>query len=299
MASVLYLALAVLALTIACLSLAYALDLLPVGRVDVRDRSGLGGGSGAVGRDLAPDAPALVSKRPELGLRRLLLTPSSLATMERNLALCGKAPSLLPTLVLSKLIAPLGWALVGWTLFSRLDSTPMWIAFWFGLVVAYMYPNIYLRGRAVERQAQMTHSLPDVLDQVTVALDAGMSFEGAFARVGASHRGPLGPEIARTVQDMAVGVPRREAYSSLADRNDIPDLKRFVKSLIQAEEFGVPISTVVRLQAEEMRDKRRQRAAAMAQTVPLKLLFPMMTTLLPVLFIILLTPAFMGLGKVL
>ena len=161
-----------------------------------------------------------------------------------------------------------------------------------------MYPDIYINGRAVERQAQMVHALPDVLDQVTVALDAGMSFEAAFARVGASHRGPLGPEISRTVQDMAVGVPRREAYTTLAERNDIPDLNRFVKSLIQAEEFGVPISQVVRLLADEMRDKRRQRAAAMAQTVPLKLLFPMMTTLLPVLFIILLTPSIIGLGKV-
>lgn len=300
MSPALYVVLAVLVLASACLSLAYALDLLPTGRAGVRDRIAPGGRSvstGSDGADADDVANPLASKRPELGLRRVLITSSGLNKMERNISLAGRSPNLLPTLVLLKLIAPVVWGLVGWTLVSSLGSTPMWIVFWIGLVAAYMYPNIYINGRAVERQARMVHSLPDVLDQVTVALDAGMSFEGAFARVGASHRGPLGPEISRTVQDMAVGVPRREAYSSFADRNDIPDLKRFVKSLIQAEEFGVPISAVVRLQAEEMRDKRRQRAAAMAQTVPLKLLFPMMTTLLPVLFIILLTPAFMGMGK--
>lgn len=294
-----YLLVALIVLIAACIALAYALDLMPTGRAGVRDRIEPGGRSVAVEPDgTSAGGSQLAAKRPELGFRRLLITSSSLAAMERNLALAGKSPKLLPTLVLLKLIAPLVWAFVGWTLASALGSTPLWIAFWLGIVAAYMYPNIYINGRAVERQGQMVHALPDVLDQVTVALDAGMSFEGAFARVGASHRGPLGPEIVRAVQDMSVGVPRREAYSSFADRNDIPDLKRFVKSLIQAEEFGVPISAVVRLQAEEMRDKRRQRAAAVAQTVPLKLLFPMMTTLLPVLFIILLTPSFMAMGRV-
>jgi len=303
MAPASYIVIAVPVLAGACVALAYALELVPTGRADVRDRIEPGGrpvaseadasGSGAAGQSVSQ----LVSKRPGLGLRRLLITSSSLATMERNISLAGKSPKLLPTLVLLKLIAPIVWGFVGWALISSLGSAPLWVAFWIGLVAAYMYPNIFINGRAQERQARMVHALPDVLDQVTVALDAGMSFEGAFARVGASHRGPLGPEIQRTVQDMAVGVPRREAYTSFADRNEIPDLKRFVKSLIQAEEFGVPISAVVRLQAEEMRDKRRQRAAAVAQTVPLKLLFPMMTTLLPVLFIILLTPAFMSMGK--
>jgi tight adherence protein C len=294
-----YLMLGVTALAGACVAFAFALDLVPVGRGEVRERI-VAGGRPVV--DTVPHddtSQHLSGAGPDLGLRRLLIAPGSLLTMKRNVSLAGKSPRLLPTLVVMKLVAPLVWILVGYTLVSAVGGAMLWIVFFIGLIAAYMYPDIYIRGRAVERQAVMIHALPDVLDQVTVALDAGMSFEAAFARVGQTHRGPLGPEISRTVQDLSLGVPRREAYTGLADRNDIPDLKRFVKSLVQAEEFGVPIAQVVRLQANEMRDKRRQRAAATAQTVPLKLLFPMMSTLLPVLFIILLTPAVMGLGDVL
>ena len=92
---------------------------------------------------------------------------------------------------------------------------------------------------------------------------------------------------------------RRDSYLALARRNDVEDLKRFTKSIVQAEEFGVPISRVVRLQADEMRDKRRQRARETAMKVPVKLLFPMLICIMPVLFIVILTPAIISLGKVL
>ncbi len=156
-----------------------------------------------------------------------------------------------------------------------------------------------MHGRAVERQTQMMYDLPDILDQIDISIEAGMGFESALARVGTNNHGPLGEEIVRTVQDMTLGMARRDSYLALASRNDVEDLNRFTKSIVQAEEFGVPISQVVRLQAEEMRDKRRQRARETAQKVPVKLLFPMLVCIMPVLFIVILTPAILSLGTVL
>jgi len=165
--------------------------------------------------------------------------------------------------------------------------------------VSYFAPDIIVHGRAVERQTKMMYDLPDILDQIVISIEAGMGFESALARVGANNHGPLGEEIVRTVQDMTLGMSRRDSYLALARRNDVEDLKRFTKSIVQAEEFGVPISRVVRLQADEMRDKRRQRARETAMKVPVKLLFPMLICIMPVLFIVILTPAIISLGKVL
>lgn len=285
------LALGALLIGAAFVATAFAFDLMPVGRADVQGRlvrgEGVGAGDATVG---------LTSGKTSLGVWRLAAGEKARRTMERNLSIAGKGSDSLRGLLMIKVIAPLVVLLCGWAVAT---SAMTWLITAVAVVAAYKYPDIYCTSRAAERRLEMVASLPDVLDQMTIALDAGMSFEAAFARVGTSHRGPLGPQIMRTVQDMAVGMPRREAYLALAERNDVDDLTQMMRSLVQAEEFGVPIAQVVRLQADEMRDKRRQRAAAKAQTVPLKLLFPMMTCFLPVMFIVLLTPAIMNIGDVL
>ncbi len=242
---------------------------------------------------------ALSAKNPDLGVLRAVVTRGAVAKIERRLGLAGKTQAALPMVVALKVIAPVVVGLLAYPFAAKMASPLWWLIYTVVVVVAYFVPDIVVGGRAAERQKRMMYDLPDILDQVTISIEAGMSFEGALARVGANNRGPLGEEIVRTVQDMNLGMPRRESYLALAGRNDVEDLRRFTKSIVQAEEFGVPISQIVRIQAEEMRDKRRQRARETAQKVPVKLLFPMLTCVMPVLFIVILTPAILGIGKAL
>ena len=98
----------------------------------------------------------------------------------------------------------------------------------------------------------------------------------------------------RTVQDISLGLPRRDAYDALVKRTDVPELKKFVRAIVQGEEFGVPVSDIVREQAREMRVSRRLRAEAKANQIPVKMLLPLMSTILPVLFMVVLGPAVIG-----
>lgn len=241
----------------------------------------------------------LSAKNPELGVLRLAATRGGIDRLERHLGLAGKNPDRLSILLLAKVVAPVVILLLGAAVVPSVGSPLAWIIYVVAVVVSYFAPDIIVHGRAVERQTKMMYDLPDILDQIVISIEAGMGFESALARVGANNHGPLGEEIVRTVQDMTLGMSRRDSYLALARRNDVEDLKRFTKSIVQAEEFGVPISRVVRLQADEMRDKRRQRARETAMKVPVKLLFPMLICIMPVLFIVILTPAIISLGKVL
>ncbi|GAA3515289.1 hypothetical protein GCM10022234_07860 [Aeromicrobium panaciterrae] len=241
----------------------------------------------------------LSSTNAALGALRLVSTPSGIARLERHLSLAGRNPDRLPVVLLAKVAAPAIILVFGAIVVPSVGSPLAWLIYVVAIGVSYFAPDIIVHGRAVERQTKMTYDLPDILDQIVISIEAGMGFESALARVGANNHGPLGEEIVRTVQDMSLGMSRRDSYLALASRNDVEDLKRFTKSIVQAEEFGVPISRVVRIQADEMRDKRRQRARETAMKVPVKLLFPMLTCIMPVLFIVILTPAILSLGKVL
>jgi tight adherence protein C len=236
----------------------------------------------------------------QLGKLRYLIRPSGLRKLERNLQLAGRASTWsLSSLVLLKVLVPaaLFFPLLMWVRSSPgLLHSIMFIA---ALGICYALPDIVVRGRAAERQASILYELPDVLDQVTISIESGLGFEAALARVGANSKGPLGGEIARVVQDSRLGMSRRDAYQALSDRTDVDDLKRFLKAIVQAEEFGVSISKVVRTQTQELRTKRRQRAEEKAAKVALKLLFPMLACMFPVLFILILTPAIVNMGKVL
>jgi tight adherence protein C len=166
-------------------------------------------------------------------------------------------------------------------------------------LACFFAPDAIISRRAQDRQLQIQHDLPDVLDQVTISVEAGLSFEAAFARIGERRRGPLADEIVRTVQDMRLGMSRREAYQALADRTDVEDLRSFVKAVTQGEQYGVSISSIVRNQSEEMRMRRKTRAEATAQKVPVKILFPLITCIFPVLMIVVLAPAFINLANTL
>jgi tight adherence protein C len=163
--------------------------------------------------------------------------------------------------------------------------------------VAYVVPELLLYSRGQERRKTVGLQLPDTLDQMTIAVEAGLGFESAMARAASNGSGPLAEELTRTLQDIAVGQPRRDAYLALADRTGVPDLARFIRAIVQADAYGVSIADVLRTQAHEMRLKRRQRAEEKAMQIPVKVIFPLILCILPTLFVVLLGPAVMDMVK--
>ena len=160
-------------------------------------------------------------------------------------------------------------------------------------LVAYFVPELLLYSRGQERQQAIGLELADTLDQMTIAVEAGLGFESAMARAAKNGKGALAEELTRTLQDIAVGQPRRHAYLALAERTGVPDLRRFIRAVVQADAYGVSIADVLRTQAQEMRLKRRQRAEEKAMQIPVKVIFPLILCILPTLFIVLLGPAVM------
>jgi tight adherence protein C len=128
------------------------------------------------------------------------------------------------------------------------------------------------------------------MDLLTISVEAGLGFDSALAQVVKNVPGPLSQEIARTLQEMQIGVSRIDALRNLSDRTEVPELDGFVLSMIQADKYGVGVAAVLRAQSTELRQKRRQRAEETAQKVPLKLLFPTIFMILPALFIVILGP---------
>ena len=158
------------------------------------------------------------------------------------------------------------------------------------VVLAWFVPDLLLISRGQKRREEIQKALPDTLDQMTIAVEAGLGFEAAMAHVAHNGRGALAEELIRTLQDIQVGQPRREAYRVLAERSPEPDLRRFLRAVIQAEQHGVSVARVLTTQAQEMRVKRRQRAEEKAMKIPVKVVFPLILTILPVLIIVVIGP---------
>lgn len=165
------------------------------------------------------------------------------------------------------------------------------------VILAYFTPDVLLDSRAKDRKAEITMELPNTLDQVLIAVQAGLGFESSMTKAADSGKGPLAHELRRTLQDIQMGRNRAESYMDLADRTDVKDLRSFVRAIIQADKYGLSIASVLRTQADELRIKRRQQAEEKAMKIPVKILFPLIFTILPVLFVVILSPIVMNLAK--
>lgn len=147
-------------------------------------------------------------------------------------------------------------------------------------------------NRAIEsRRTQIRKDLPDVLDLLAISVEAGVGLESAFEIVTRHFDSPLAEEMARMLHEMELGLARREALQNLRVRTDVPDVSNFVVSLLQADALGMPLARVLRIQADEMRTKRRQWARERAAKLPVKILFPLLAFILPALFVVVLGPA--------
>jgi tight adherence protein C len=167
----------------------------------------------------------------------------------------------------------------------------------FSVIGGFYLPDTMVKNNAQKRQQRIALELPDLLDQITIGVEAGLGFDAAMQRAAKSGRGPLAEELTRSMQHMTAGLSRAEALRGLANRNRVQELRSFVGALLQAEQYGIPIAQVLRVQATDLRRRRRQRAEEKAMKLPVKVLFPLVLCILPALFVVLIGPAFLQIAR--
>jgi tight adherence protein C len=229
--------------------------------------------------------------RPSYGSLQRLTTANGAARLDRLHALAGR-PAAWPLsrlLVAKPLLAGVG-ALLGLLLLAGNAGGRMLALAIVVTAVAYFVPDLLLYSRGIERQRAIGLELPDTLDQMMIAVEAGLGFESAMSRAGENGKGPLAEELQRTLGDMRVGMPRKDAYLALEERTNVPDLRSFTRAVVQADAYGISISAVLRTQAAEMRMKRKQRAEEQAMKIPVKITVPLMLLILPVLLLMIMGP---------
>ncbi|HVM55005.1 MAG TPA: type II secretion system F family protein [Acidimicrobiales bacterium] len=151
-------------------------------------------------------------------------------------------------------------------------------------------PRAWLRRRIDARREAIFKSLPDALDLMVIGMEAGVTFDGAIQVVADRLRSPLGEELGRTLAEMELGLTRRDALQNLRRRTDVPELSAIVTALLQADALGMSVSRVLRVQANEMRAKRRQWAREKAGKLPVKILFPLIAFIFPPVMVIIIGP---------
>ncbi len=164
-------------------------------------------------------------------------------------------------------------------------------------VTGLLLPTAWLSRKVGERQGAILKDLPDTLDLLAISVEAGMGFEGALAIVCQHFHSPLAEEFARTLHEMELGLPRRDAFQNLKRRTEVPELSNFVLALLQADALGIPIGRVLKTQASEMRNKRRQWAREKAAKLPVKMLFPLVLFVFPAIMVVILGPAAAGISQ--
>lgn len=160
-----------------------------------------------------------------------------------------------------------------------------------GFILGFFFPQLWLTSKIGKRQKEVRKALPDALDLLTICVEAGLGFDAAMAKVSEKWESELSLAFSRVIQEIQLGKIRREALRDMADRLGIPEMTSFVAAVIQSEQLGVSMAKVLRIQSDQMRVKRRQRAEEEAHKAPIKMLIPMAGLIFPSLMITLMTPA--------
>ena len=159
-----------------------------------------------------------------------------------------------------------------------------------GSAAGFLLPDLLVFNIGIKRQDVLRRGLADALDMLTVCVEAGQGFDASLLHVARSVEGPVAGEFARVLSEIQIGKSRGAAFSSLAERTKVSEVRTFVTALVQADRLGLPIGSVLREQSKQMRLIRRQRAEEKAQKVPVKILFPMLLCIFPALFIVIIGP---------
>ncbi|MCA1030993.1 type II secretion system F family protein [Bacillus timonensis] len=160
-----------------------------------------------------------------------------------------------------------------------------------GLAGAFVLPTFYLKQKVKVRNVSALKELPDILDLLTVSLEAGLGFDSAISKVVSKKEGVLSAEFHRCLEEIRLGKTRREALAGIRDRLIVDEIRTLISSILQAEKLGIGMVQVLRVQSNEVRDQRKQRAEEEAMKAPIKMLFPLVLFIFPSLFIVLLGPA--------
>lgn len=226
----------------------------------------------------------------------LSFTPENqIENVRRKIELAGKTQSMDPTTFFGQRI-----------LFTLLLGVGAFVLFFFvrpmgfiqgigatvgGAALGYYLPMMQLSGQIKRRQEGIVKKLPDALDLLTICVEAGLGFEQAMGKVYEKWDDDLALAFGRVLQEIQLGKRRGEALRDMARRMDVPDVTSFVAALIQAEQLGVSVAKILRIQSDQMRVKRRQRAQEKAQQAPVKMMIPMVLLIFPSIWIVLLGPS--------
>jgi tight adherence protein C len=222
-------------------------------------------------------------------------TPTStLEATRHNLEMAGRPNNWGPTEffgaraaagLLLAVFAFLLTSVTGQTLLIRLGALVL------GFVMGYLLPSMWLGGKIRQRQNEVLKAMPDALDLLTICVEAGLGFDAAMAKVAEKWDNALSQAFSRVIQEIRLGKLRREALREMDRSTGVPDITSFVAAVIQADQLGVSMAKVMRIQSEQMRIKRRQRAEEQAHQAPVKMLFPLVFLIFPSIYIVLLGPA--------
>jgi tight adherence protein C len=244
----------------------------------------------------APEATLLV-QQSSLATSLVAAAPRGyIGWIDRQIVLAGRPNGwTVSRIVTMKLVLGVVGALLGLLFIFATGPQPLKILLViFATTLLFFLPDVLINSRAHDRQQAIKLALPDTLDQMTIAVEAGLGFDSAMAKAARGGNTPLAEELIRVLQDMSIGRSRRDAFRELERRTSDEDLRRFVRAVVQADAYGVALGDVLRVQSGEMRLKRRQRAEEQAQKVTVKIIFPLVLCLLPVLFIVVMFPGVIG-----
>jgi tight adherence protein C len=214
----------------------------------------------------------------------------------RLIELSGMAGSLEPTSFFAlRIVATVGLGLLAFMVFFVFSaSTAATQAFLYtigGALLGYFFPLLWIRGKISRRQENIQRALPDALDLLVICVDAGLGFDMAMGKVYEKWDNELAIAFGRVLREIQLGKQRREAMKDMADRMDVPDVTSFTAAVIQADQLGVSMAQILRVQSDQMRVKRRQRAQEKAHQAPVKMMIPMVLLIFPSIWIVLLGPA--------
>jgi tight adherence protein C len=227
------------------------------------------------------------------GIAQRFASPNQVSRTEKRLLMAGNPGGLRTVDFLGLKLVVAGMLGIGTLVFGLVSNSAT-----FGFVGAlaagglgFFLPEIWLSRRIKKRQHQIVRATPDTLDLLTISVRAGLSFDGALAKVVEKVPGPLSAEFRRALAEVRVGKARREALRDIVPRTEVRALTNFIGAIVQAEQLGVPIAKVLQVQSEQLRIERRQRAEEMAAKAPIKMLFPLVGCIFPSMFIVILGPA--------
>ncbi len=165
--------------------------------------------------------------------------------------------------------------------------------------IGFIGPDFFISQKIRSRREKIRAQLPDALDLLAVSVEAGMGFDGAVAKLVEQMEGPLIEEFELTLSEMRIGEGRPEALRKMADRVGTPEVSGFVRAIVQADQFGISLGRILRVQAADTRLRRQAAAEERAMKAPIKMLFPTVLFIFPAMFLVILGPAFLNLSKVL